>query len=331
MANLHLVPQDERQFARNMDWNLFSLFVEIVRSGGISAAARALNRQQPTVSAGLKRLEDHLGVELFTRTSQGVELTAAGRALLPLCQTMMEAARAAPHEVAKAAHLLEGVINIRSISSVVSPQFDEALVAFHKAHPGVEIHLEVTPWRQVVKAVRLGEAEIGIACDSVPGEGLCYEPLMREVQQLYCGASHPRFGRTVGLPSDLCEEAFVLTGQDEPEELEQFRRRFGLGQRMGDPRGNPCGGPASPRGGGFAENLTEVTRLIELGVGIGFLPTCVADPAVKAGRLWPLLPEDLLPSYHVYLVMRDESLRDSPTQIFIDGILSRLRQRPPQL
>lgn len=330
MADLQLVPQDERQFARNVDWNLFALFVEIVQSGGISAAARALNRQQPTVSAGLKRLEEHLGVELFTRTSHGVELTSAGRALLPLCQKMMEAARAAPHEVARAAHLLEGVINIRSISSVVSPQFDEALIAFHKAHPGVEIHLEVMPWRQVVKALRLGEAEVGIACDSAPGEGLCYEPLMCEVQQLYCGRSNSLFGQTVALPSELSEEAFVLTGQDEPEELERFRRRFGLGLRNGD-RAGSCGAGVPSRGGGFAENLTEVTRLIELGVGIGFLPTCVAEPLIAAGRLWPLLPEDLLPSYHVYLVMRDEASRDTPTQIFLDEILDRLRQRPPSL
>tara|TARA_R110000868_G_scaffold242393_2_gene497890 strand:+ start:4655 stop:5602 length:948 start_codon:yes stop_codon:yes gene_type:complete len=315
MADLHIIAPDERHFARNVDWNLFHLFVEIVQSGGISAAARHLNRQQPTVSAGLKRLEDQLGVELFHRSSQGVELTPAGRALLPLCQKMVEAARAAPHEVAKAANLLEGVITIRTISSVVSPQFDEALVAFHRAHPGVEIHLEVNPWRQVVKALRLGDAEVGVACDSAPSEGLCYEPLMREVQQLYCGRGHPLFGRKIGLPSDLAEEAFVMTGQDEPEELERFRRRYGLGTRAG----------------GFAENLHEVTRLIELGMGIGFLPTCVADPMVEQGRVWPLLAADLLPSYHVYLVTREAPSRNTPTEIFIGEVMKRLRQLPPDL
>lgn len=97
MADLHIIAPDERHFARNVDWNLFHLFVEIVQSGGISAAARHLNRQQPTVSAGLKRLEDQLGVELFHRSSQGVELTPAGRALLPLCQKMVEAR--APHRM----------------------------------------------------------------------------------------------------------------------------------------------------------------------------------------------------------------------------------------
>lgn len=38
-------------FARNLDWNLLKLFHEIVRSGGITAASRSINKQQPSVSA----------------------------------------------------------------------------------------------------------------------------------------------------------------------------------------------------------------------------------------------------------------------------------------
>jgi DNA-binding transcriptional LysR family regulator len=312
--SLTLIHEDERRFVRTVDWNLFSLFLEIVSSGGISAAARQLNRQQPTVSAGLKRLEDHLGVELCHRTSQGIELTPAGRALLPLCETMMNAVRSVPHEVARAAELVEGVINIKTMSSIVSPELDAALSAFHRIHPGVEIHLDVVPWRGIVKALKLGEAEVGIACDSAPSEELRYEPLMKEVQQLYCSRGHPLYGVTIHQPSDLCDEPFIRTGEDEPEELERFRRRYGLGRRVG----------------GFAENLHEVKRLIELGIGIGFLPTCVADEIDRAHSLWPLIPADLLPSYHVYLITREQDQRDTPTELFLEEILRRLRARPAE-
>lgn len=150
MPDFQVIVADERQFLRTVDWNLFQLFLDIVHSGGISAAARRLNRQQPTISAALKRLEDHLGVDLCFRTSYGIELTPAGRALVPLCETMMGAVRAIPCAVAKAANLLEGKIRIRTISSVVCAEFDEAVGAFHRAHPGVEVHLEVAPWKSVV-------------------------------------------------------------------------------------------------------------------------------------------------------------------------------------
>jgi DNA-binding transcriptional LysR family regulator len=52
-------------FAARVDWNLLRLFVDIVKAGGIGAAARRLNKQQPTVSAALKRLEDHAGARLL--------------------------------------------------------------------------------------------------------------------------------------------------------------------------------------------------------------------------------------------------------------------------
>jgi DNA-binding transcriptional LysR family regulator len=312
MPDLQLIVTDERQFLRTVDWNLFQLFLEIVHSEGISAAARRLNRQQPTISAALKRLEDHLGVELCVRTSQGIELTAAGKALVPLCETMMGAARAIPGTMAKAAHLVEGKIRIRTISSIVSSAFDGALKAFHRDHPGVEVHLEVESWREVVKAVYAGEAEIGIACDSAPISDLHYVPLIKEVQQLYCGPGHALFGKSITRPADLAKESFILTGDDEPEELERFRRRFALGSRVG----------------GFAENLHEVRRLIELGVGIGFLPTCVVGEIPDAERpLWPLLPNELLPSYHVFLITGDRSENDAPTELLLDEILSRLQAR----
>lgn len=306
--------KSDANFARRVDWNLFQLFHEIVRAGGIGVAARRLNRQQPSVSAGLKRLEDHLGTALLRRTAQGVELLPAGRALFDLCETMMGAVRAAPHEVETAAGLVEGAINIRMMSSVVSPEFDAALAALHRHHPGVGIHIDVAPWREVIAALKSGEAEVGIAVDSAPDPALRYQPLIKEVQQLYCHKTHALYGMSVPQPSDLADQAFVMTGEDEPEDLASFRRRYGLGRRTG----------------GFAENLHEAKRLIELGVGIGFLPTCVAETLDNQGALWPLLPEDVLPTYQVYLVTRDEPARNTPTELFLAEITSRLRERPAE-
>ncbi|HMT45636.1 MAG TPA: LysR family transcriptional regulator, partial [Novosphingobium sp.] len=51
-------PLTDKRFASRVDWNLMRTFVDIVRAGGIGAAARQLNRQQPSISAALKRLED---------------------------------------------------------------------------------------------------------------------------------------------------------------------------------------------------------------------------------------------------------------------------------
>ncbi|MDQ0505007.1 LysR family transcriptional regulator [Xanthobacter agilis] len=299
MAQVSRRSERASAFTRNVDWNLFRTFLEIVEWGGISAAARAMNRQQPSISAALRRLEGHLGVELCERSAKGVELTAAGNALFDLCAGLRAQVNRMPLEVAKANGLVDGAVRIRMISDLVSPLLDRAIADFHVAFPGVELRLEVAPWRAIIKSLRTGDAEIGITCDSAPNMALQYVPVMREIQQLYCGPGHPCHGSAPLHPAELRHEGFILTGEDEPDELEHFRRRYGLGARTS----------------GFAETLAEVRRLILLGVGLGFLPTDVANRERGDAACWPLLAPELLPSYEVYVVARASESLSTPARL----------------
>jgi DNA-binding transcriptional LysR family regulator len=297
------VSRDGRLFVRNLDWNLIKLFLTIVRAGSIGTAARTLNKKQPTVSAGLKRLEEHLGESLFVRMARGVALTPAGRSLLHAAEEIEVLISGMPGGVARASGSLQGVVTVHVISDLISPEFDQAMVAFHELHPEVEIRLDIAPWRDVVLSVKEGRADIGIACDSATNPELRYRPLMRECQQLYCGKTHALFAKGLYPPEAVANETFILTGEDEPAELTNFRQRYALGERIG----------------GSAETLHEVKRLIQIGVGVGFLPTVVATEAVEAGDLWPMLLPDILPTYHVYLITRDEKLSE-PARALLDVI-----------
>jgi DNA-binding transcriptional LysR family regulator len=61
------------------------LFVEIVRAGNLSAAARALNSSPAAMSRGLTTLESPLSVRLVTRTSRSFELTEEGQLFYERC------------------------------------------------------------------------------------------------------------------------------------------------------------------------------------------------------------------------------------------------------
>jgi DNA-binding transcriptional LysR family regulator len=299
----------DRNFAARVDWNLLRLFLEIVRAGGIGAAARRLNRQQPTISAALKRLEDYAGTQLLHRGPAGVEVTVAGRALLLICEEMFEAARMAPHQIAQAMKQVEGLVRIQMVSSVICAELDEAIATFHRRHPSIQIEVRVSPWREVLDAIERGEVEIGVGYDSGVRAGLTYEPLFVEAQQLYCGWTNPLFGRRITRLAELREEGFLLTGSDEFEIIARLRQRYGLGTITN----------------GRAEDIHEALRLIRLGVGIGFLPIVAAEEAVARGKLWPLLPKEAEPSYDIYLLARTEPERDTATQLFFDEIVRRLR------
>jgi DNA-binding transcriptional LysR family regulator len=304
-------PVNERVFARNVDWNLFKDFLELVRHGGIGAAARATGRQQPSMSAALKRLEDHLNVKLFQRGARGLTLTPAGRAVAELCGAIFGCVLSMPHRAAEAAGMLEGLVTIRMMSDIVVPALDTAMLNFHERYSGVQIRLDIAAWRAVVDSVARGEADIGIACDSAPREDLRYVAIASETQQLYCQKDSAIFGVAARPPADFADNIFVLTGEDEPDELANFRRRYGLGRKVS----------------GTADTLQEARRLIELGFGIGFLPTVVAAPYVKAGALWPLLPESLLPTYHIYMVTHAALPRGAPAALVVDAITKSLSDK----
>lgn len=299
----------DKKFANRVDWNLMRTFVDIVRAGGIGAAARQLNKQQPSISAALKRLEDHVGATLLNRTANGVEVTEAGKAILALCEDMLESVRLIPHQVAQATKRVAGIVRIQIVSGLISAEFDEAIASFHRRHPAIHIEIRVSPWREVLTALEQGEVEIGVGYDSGVRGSLHYEPLLVERQQLYCSRMSPFFGSRVSRLNDLKDEGFVLTGEDEIELITHLRRRYKLGTRVN----------------GLAEDINEARRLIVNGVGIGFLPVLAAEEEVQKGRLWPLLHADAEPSYDIFLLARTEPARDTATQLFWDEVMRRVR------
>lgn len=303
-------PLEEQRFIRQVDWNLFHLFHEIVRSGSVSAAARRLNTHQPRLSVALKRLEEQLGVSLCRRTAQGIELTPAGKAVYQQAADVFEAIRLAPHLAAQASKRVEGSLRIGLISDVVSPELDGAIESFMRRHPDVKLRIDVATWREVLEAVSQGECDVGVTYESDSMPTLRYEPMVREAQQLFCGRSHPLYGHRIRNPANLAGERFILAAADEPVDVERMRLHFDLGKTTA----------------AQADDLTEATRLIRLGAGIGFLPTVVAEPL--GDRLWPILPASLLPSYFIYLISPVASRMSTPAQLFHQEMLRRLRAKP---
>src|SRR5712675_1773269 len=151
-------------------------FVAVAEEGSLTTAAeRRLHTSQPSLSRQIRDLEDQVGAELLSRSVQGVELTAAGKAFLDHArlalmqvEAAVEAARRAAqpsrktfaigfqtgHEMnwlPKAMHVLRDELkNIEvTISSDYSPDLAEALVrgrldvAFMRVEPTFDLYYEV--------------------------------------------------------------------------------------------------------------------------------------------------------------------------------------------
>jgi DNA-binding transcriptional LysR family regulator len=273
-------------FSRNVDWNLLKTFHEIAEAGGVSRAGRALRRKQPALSLALKRLETELGVTLCRRGPRGFELTDEGMLVAETCRSLNSLVRNVPKRLGNLTEEVRGRISIQIISSLVCERFDAAISRFHGRHPDVEILIDITTWDSVAAALLRDEIDIGVASAQTLRSDLNYDFLLDEFHGIYCGPSHPLYGRTFDDPSALSGQAFVLTGADEPDVLTAYRTRHCLGLNVA----------------GLSEHLDEAKRLTTLGIGICFLPEAFAAPDVEAGRLWPLLGHAEQPSMPVFVI-----------------------------
>jgi len=75
-----------------VQWDDLRVFLAVAQAGSLRRAARVLGFGQPTVIRHLRQLEQSLGARLFERTPDGHRLTKGGQHLLPMAQSMADAA-----------------------------------------------------------------------------------------------------------------------------------------------------------------------------------------------------------------------------------------------
>ena len=303
MSPSRSLSQEGGQFSRNIDWNLFKVFCQIARSGSIGAAAKALNRQQPSISAALKRLESHVGVPLCIRSHRGITLTAFGQHLLSTCEDMRSSIEQLPQAASTAKQEASPPITLSIISNLhLVPQLNSIFIEFHHRHPMTKIKLNVLPWRTVLKSITEGDVEIGVGFMSgdVP-DPLISLPITSQVQQLYCGPGHKFHGHLKYNALSLQSEPFVISTDELPPD-KQYRERCGLGRKIG----------------GISDNLIERMWLIRLGMGIGFLPKPIVDASSFSEELWPLLPENKAPVGTICLISKTRSIRNAQVRVLWD-------------
>ncbi|MGQ4514654.1 LysR substrate-binding domain-containing protein [Streptomyces sp. DW26H14] len=124
-----------------MDLRQLEYFVAVAEERNFTRAAERVHISQSGVSAQIRQLERELGAELFDRSARTATLTAAGRAALAHARAALSAAGAVGQAVDEVTGLIRGRLVVGMVvGCTVTPLF-EALAAFHRAHPGVEISL----------------------------------------------------------------------------------------------------------------------------------------------------------------------------------------------
>jgi DNA-binding transcriptional LysR family regulator len=117
------------------------LFVEIVRAGNLSAAARALNSSPAAMSRGLTALESRLGVRLVTRTSRSFQLTEEGQLFYDRCARIVADIADAEAEASSKGATIKGVLRIGAPMELGRRLVAPLITEFRGKFPDVQVHL----------------------------------------------------------------------------------------------------------------------------------------------------------------------------------------------
>lgn len=137
-------------------------FQEIAQTENLSRAAERLGVAQPTLSLSLKRLEEQLNVELFSRKNKGLILTDAGRRLLKECNKLLANWESIVSETQNSQTEIKGRYTLGCHPSVALYTLDPFMRDFYSEYPGIEIHLIHGLSRIICEKVVSGQIDFGI-------------------------------------------------------------------------------------------------------------------------------------------------------------------------
>lgn len=252
--------------------------VAIDRERSFREAARACHVSQPALSAQVKRAEEILDVVVFDRTRQPVVVTERGALVLAHARVVVD-------QVDKLATFLDGGPEhagsfrlgiIPSLASTVVPLF---LPRFVETYPHVELEIVEAKTEDLVRRLRDGALDAGIAALPLGIPSLTERVLFHETFYAYLSPGHALASRARIRQSDLVDEAVWLL-----REGHCFRTQA-LHLCSVDARS--CR-PSMIRFD--ADSFDTLVRLVDAGIGVTVLPELVVRSLPSAKRVNQVRP-----------------------------------------
>ena len=149
------------------NWDDLRIFLAVARAEGLSAAARMLKLDPATVGRKIARMEEGLGVSLFTRSPQGYAMTDEGQKLFTHASEVEHRLTIAQDDVQGSAGQLTGQVRVGAPDGSANYILPQVTAAIMEANPGLEIQIVALP--RVFNLSRR-EADMAIAV-SMPATG----------------------------------------------------------------------------------------------------------------------------------------------------------------
>ena len=312
-----------------MELSQLQCFIAVLEEGGFKRATARLGITQPALSYQIKRLEEELGVQVFRRGPGGITPTEAGRVLLDHAHHVISTVREAHQAVRELSGGVSGEIRVGAIKCVGTYFLPRVLWEVRARHPMVRPTILYRDSDELLEALLANRLDVAMVVDPTPDRRFQYDRVFDEQISLVSGPGHRFYGRpTVGV-SELQDAQFVALAPHTSAGalIRSYLDRLGLA--------------IAPSVS--TDNVETVKRMVEVGMGVAFLPDmATADDVAtdgRPGRLWRSSIEPTL-SLPLVLVRWRETHHSLALDAFVeevcrigrrwDGVLGRpVDEAPP--
>lgn len=190
-------------------WELYRTFLEVVRDGSLSGAARKLALTQPTVGRHIDALEASLGLSLFSRSPQGLRATPAALELVSYAETMAAASAALRRTASGGAKADRGTVRVAASEMIGCEVLPPMLTSFRDSHPGITLELALSNRNEDLLR---RDADIAVRMVRPRQKSLVARRIGKSPIGFY---AHRNYVEKYGLPKEIAElEQHCLIGFD---------------------------------------------------------------------------------------------------------------------
>lgn len=288
--------------------NRLRCFEVVVEEAGFKRATARLHITQPALSYQMKHLEEEMGAQLFHRRPGGVSLTEAGQLLFVHVQRVAAAVREAERAVKELPAV--GEVRIGTVNSIGTYFLPQVLHTVAERHAAARPMLYRARSDEFIEALLANQVDLAILADPRVDRRLRYETLFEERVSLISGRSHPFFGAASVRPEQLRGAQFVALSKDTPTGslIHRYLERLGVTVE-----------PVVS-----TEDVETVKRMVEMGMGVAFLPDMVTERDVisraNPGGSLSRSPIDPQLTRHVVLVTWNEVPSSRAVAAFVDEV-----------
>jgi DNA-binding transcriptional LysR family regulator len=249
-----------------IDRYLMRYFLAVVDCGTFTRAAHQVNVSQPTLSAGIAKLERLLGIKLFKRTSQRIELTEAGVRFMPHARRI----EAEFHQAEAAVHEVQPLREIRIGYLSTFPGSEMGGFVSQASDLGVRIELVEGSARTLLQTVVRNRVDVALTILREVPRGMSCEPLREEGYSLALPTDHP-LAEEEEIPAEALANNPMIVRRN-CEVLSETSRHF-------TERG------VRPYFSFRTTNDDRALQLVRAGLGITLMPDCYHLDGVARPRL----------------------------------------------